>query len=202
MTETPDMVPVSVPEVRTAHRVIQTPIPPKETVAALTALARIESRSMQGELPILWDSAEGSSIFDASGNQWIDFTSTIFVMNVGHANERVRGALMEVLERPLIHTYAYSHRLRIEYLERLIKFAGPPFEKAFLLSSGTEATEAGLKLMRMNGERLGKRRPVGPRSGRRHVLCVLRGLDFIARGVAQAAGAAAAVRPQHFVRLR
>ena len=159
MTETPDMVPVSVPEVRTAHRVIQTPIPPKETVAALTALARIESRSMQGELPILWDSAEGSSIFDASGNQWIDFTSTIFVMNVGHANERVRGALMEVLERPLIHTYAYSHRLRIEYLERLIKFAGPPFEKAFLLSSGTEATEAGLKLMRMNGERLGKRRP-------------------------------------------
>ena len=159
MTGTFNLEPISVPAVRTAHRVIQTPLPPKETVAALTALARIESRSMQGELPILWDRAEGWSIYDASGNKWIDFTSTIFVTNVGHANERVRRALLGVLERPLIHTYAYGHRLRIDYLERLIQFAGPPFEKAFLLSSGTEATEAGLKLMRMYGELQGKRRP-------------------------------------------
>jgi 4-aminobutyrate aminotransferase-like enzyme len=32
------------------------------------------------------------------------------------------------------------------------------FEKAFLLSAGTEATEAALKLMRLNGQKLGKRR--------------------------------------------
>ena len=43
-------------------------------------------------------------------------------------------------------------------LEKLIKFAGRPFEKAFLLSAGTEATEAGLKLMRMQGQKQKKRR--------------------------------------------
>ena len=32
------------------------------------------------------------------------------------------------------------------------------FEKAFLLSAGTEATEAALKLMRMNGKSIGKKR--------------------------------------------
>ena len=33
----------------------------------------------------------------------------------------------------------------------MIKFAGKGFQKAFLMSSGTEATEAAFKLMRMYG---------------------------------------------------
>lgn len=41
--------------------------------------------------------------------------------------------------------------MRGKYLEKLVNFAGKPFEKAFLLSAGTEATEAGFKLMRMQG---------------------------------------------------
>jgi 4-aminobutyrate aminotransferase-like enzyme len=49
--------------------------------------------------------------------------------------------------------------IRADYLEKLIKFAGAPFEKAFLLSAGTEATEATLKLMRMYGMKKGKRKP-------------------------------------------
>ena len=42
---------------------------------------------------------------------------------------------------------------RADYLEKLIKFAGKNFQKAFFLSAGTEATEAALKLMRMNGKK-------------------------------------------------
>jgi 4-aminobutyrate aminotransferase-like enzyme len=49
--------------------------------------------------------------------------------------------------------------VRAKYLEKLIAFAGPPFGKAFLLSAGTEATEATLKLIRMNGQKIGKKRP-------------------------------------------
>ena len=119
---------------------------------------------MHGQLPLVWDRAEDYSIYDAAGNRWIDFTSTIFVANVGHSNPRVTAAMKETLDRPLYGCYAYANENRARYLEKLVAFAGAPFEKAFLLSAGTEATEGALKLMRMNGQKEGKRR--------RGVICI------------------------------
>lgn len=150
--------PVKVPCIETKHREIKTAIPCPGTDAALKELEKYESRSMQGQMPIVWDRAEDFSIFDKSGNRWIDFTSTIFVTNIGHANTRVLDAMREVLDKPLLHTYAYANELRIKYIKRLIEFSQGQFEKAFLMSAGTEATEAGLKLMRMHGQKNGKRR--------------------------------------------
>lgn len=150
--------PRSVPTVRTANRLIRTAIPTPGTREILERLETCESRSMHGQLPLVWDRAEDFSVFDAAGNCWIDFTSTIFVANVGHSNPRVTAAMRTVLDRPLYSCYAYANETRARYLERLIAFAGPPFEKAFLLSAGTEATEAALKLMRMHGQQQGKRR--------------------------------------------
>jgi 4-aminobutyrate aminotransferase-like enzyme len=150
--------PVAVPKVDTAFRRITTAIPAPGTQDILTNLEKYESRSMHGQLPIVWDRAEDFSVFDIAGNRWIDFTSTIFVANVGHSNPHVSQAMKAVLDRPLYSCYAYANPIRAQYLEKLIAFAGYPFEKAFLLSAGTEATEAALKLMRMQGQKLRKRR--------------------------------------------
>lgn len=150
--------PQKVPFVETAHRTIMTAIPVPGSREILERLERCESHSMHGQLPLVWDRAEDFSIFDAAGNRWIDFTSTIFVANVGHSNPRVTAAMKDALDRPLYSCYAYANELRARYLERLVVFAGQPFEKAFLLSAGTEATEAALKLMRMHGQKVGKRR--------------------------------------------
>lgn len=150
--------PVTVLSVSTAERRIATPIPAPGTTELLDRLARVESRSMQGPLPIVWEHAEGHSVFDIAGNKWIDFTSTIFVTNIGHSNPALIKAVEDCARSGLLHSYAYASRARVDYLEKLIAFAGPPFEKAFLLSAGTEATEAALKLMRLNGLRAGKRR--------------------------------------------
>lgn len=150
--------PQVVPLVRTAHRIIQTPIPAPGTKELLERLDLYESRSMHGQLPLVWDRAEDFSVFDIAGNRWIDFTSTIFVANVGHSNPRVTRAMKAAIDRPLYSCYAYGNETRVRYLERLIAFAGKPFEKAFLLSAGTEATEAAFKLMRMQAQKLGKRR--------------------------------------------
>ena len=151
--------PVKVPSVNTKYRKIKTTIPCPGTELVLSKLEKYESRSMQGQMPIVWDSAEDFSIFDRCGNKWIDFTSTIFVTNVGHANKRVADAVRQILDKPLLHTYAYPNELRAEYVKRLIKFSQGQFEKAFLMSAGTEATEASLKLMRMQGQKDGKHRP-------------------------------------------
>lgn len=150
--------PVRVPLVQTKHRRIKTAIPSPGTEAILSELEKYESRSMQGQMPIVWDRAKDYNVFDKSGNKWIDFTSTIFVTNVGHANNRVVSAIKEVLDKPLLHTYAYASELRSKYVRRLVEFSQGHFQKAFLLSAGTEATEAVLKLMRMYGQKVGKHR--------------------------------------------
>lgn len=158
------MTPQEVPQVQTEHRLIKTAIPAPGTADVFARLDKVESRSMHGQLPLVWDKADDFNVFDIAGNKWIDFTSTIFVANVGHSNRRVTSAIKATLEHPLYSCYAYANPVRAQYLEKLIKFAGAPFEKAFLLSAGTEATEAALKLMRMHGQQVNKRR--------RGVICI------------------------------
>lgn len=150
--------PVATPAISTAHRRIATAIPCPGTNDILERLHRTESRSMHGQLPLVWDKAIDYNVYDAAGNKFIDFTSCIFVANVGHSNPHVSAAIKSTLDQPLYSCYAYGNETRANYLDRLIAFAGKPFEKAFLLSAGTEATEAALKLMRMHGQKAGKRR--------------------------------------------
>jgi 4-aminobutyrate aminotransferase / (S)-3-amino-2-methylpropionate transaminase / 5-aminovalerate transaminase len=145
--------------INTEFRNICTPIPVPESLEIFRELEEFESRSMHGQMPIVWDRAEGFQVFDAWGNAWIDFTSTIFVTNAGHANQHVVAALKKQLDNPLLHTYTYVSKIRLEYLRTLIDRIPVQFDKAFLLSSGTEATECGLKLMRMRSGKIGKKKP-------------------------------------------
>ena len=59
---------VNVPTVKTHHRLIKTPIPPPGTEEILSKLERYESRSMQGQMPIVWDRAEDFNIYDKCTN--------------------------------------------------------------------------------------------------------------------------------------
>ncbi|MDD5652673.1 MAG: aspartate aminotransferase family protein [Candidatus Omnitrophica bacterium] len=106
---------------------------------------------MHGQLPVLWHKAKDFQVYDKFGNCWIDFTSTIFVANTGHANPRVVSALKKQLAQGLLHTYTFASEIRAKFLEKLIKSLPSFCQKAFLLSSGTEATECAIKLMRMYG---------------------------------------------------
>ncbi len=154
-----NLIPRDVPKVQTGYRRIVTPIPVPESLAILAELDQYESVSMHGQLPVVWDRALDFLVADRWGNQWIDFTSTIFVTNAGHGNPRIVQALRDGLAKPLLHSYTYASPERAEYLQYLIENTPSQFEKAFLVSAGTEATEAALKLMRLNGWKQGKDRP-------------------------------------------
>jgi 4-aminobutyrate aminotransferase-like enzyme len=113
---------------------------------------------MHGQLPVIWDRAKDFSVWDIHGNKFIDFSSTIFVANTGHGNPSIIKAIITMLKKPLFHAYTYPTKIRADYLEFLIdnlrSSCGDWVEKAFLVSSGTEAIECSIKLMRMYG-RLG-----------------------------------------------
>lgn len=148
--------PVRVPRVSTSFRQIQTQIPVPESLPVIEALTKYESRAMHGQLPVVWDRAEDFQVWDKFGNCWIDFTSTIFVANSGHANPHLKNAIKEMLDRNLWHSYTFATEVRAKYLRKLIEFTPSQFEKAFLLSAGTEVIECALKLMRLYACGIGK----------------------------------------------
>lgn len=151
-------VPKEVKRIKTEYRSIVTKIPVPESLPILERVYETESHSMHGQLPIIWDRAEGVQVYDSWGNKWLDFSSTIFVTNAGHGNKRIVEALNKVINKPLLHTYTFTSPERFEYLNYLIANTPKQFEKAFLLSAGTEATEATLKLMRLNGIKHAKKK--------------------------------------------
>jgi len=149
-----NMIPQKVPIVKTKNRCIVTKIPVPESLKIFKELSKYEARSMHGQLPVVWDRAEDFKVFDPYGNCWIDFTSTIFVTNSGHSNPFIVSAVQKMLRHRLLHTYTFAHEVRVRFLKKLIEITPPQFEKAFLLSAGTEATECAIKLMRMYGQRI------------------------------------------------
>lgn len=151
-------VPKDVPLIDTKYRRIATKLPVPESLQIIEDLDKYESRSMHGQFPIVWDKAEGFQVYDAWGNKWLDFTSTIFVTNSGHGNSEIVRALGRTILKPLLHTYNYYTKERADYIKYLIDNTPVYLEKAFLLSAGTESTECALKLMRMYGQKIGKRR--------------------------------------------
>ena len=144
--------PKKVPFIETKYRTIKTSIPVPESIPVLETLDQYESVSMHGQLPIVWDRAEDYQVYDAWGNKWIDFTSTIFVTNTGHGNKIIVKAIQKLVNKPLLHTYTFAHETRALFLKKLIEVTPDQYEKAFLLSAGTEATECAVKLMRMHGQ--------------------------------------------------
>ncbi|MFA5878117.1 MAG: aspartate aminotransferase family protein [Candidatus Staskawiczbacteria bacterium] len=144
--------PREVPLIKTKFRKIGTKIPVPKSLSIFEDLEKYEARSMHGQLPIVWDRAEEFQVFDKYGNCWIDFTSTIFLANSGHANPCVASAIKEAVDKKLLHTYTFANEYRVKFLKKLIEMIPRYLEKAFLMSSGTEATECALKLMRMYGQ--------------------------------------------------
>ena len=150
--------PSNVKKIKTLNRKIYSKIPFPGTNQILKNIKKYESKSMHSQLPIVWKKASGFNVYDLGNNKYIDFTSTIFVTNIGHSNEHFLKTIKKTLNNKLIHTYIYASKLREAYLKKLLNFAGKNFDKAFLLSSGSEATEAGLKLMRYYGNKINKKK--------------------------------------------
>ena len=100
-------VPIKTDQILTNNRTIKTYIPSPETIGVLIDCEVNEPDSMNDQLPVVWESALDYSIYDVSGNKWIDFTSSIFVTNVGHSNPKVKEAIISKTNRNLLNSYYY-----------------------------------------------------------------------------------------------
>lgn len=147
--------PIRIPPVKSKYRRMKGPIPNAETIRLIKALRQAEPISMRGQAPLIWDHSRGFQVYDAYGNQWLDFSSGVLITNAGHSAPAIVNAIVKQAQKPLLTTYCFPNRPRIELAQKLIQLAPAPLKKVFLLSTGAEGLECALKLMRTYGVRKG-----------------------------------------------
>ena len=103
--------------------------------------------------PLALVSGRGCRVTDVEGRTYLDLYAGIAVSSLGHAHPAVVRAVSEQVGR-LAHTSNFFVNLpSLELAERLVALSGLPGAQAFLCNSGTEATEAALKIVRRHGRR-------------------------------------------------
>jgi acetylornithine/N-succinyldiaminopimelate aminotransferase len=116
------------------------------SLAELQALEREHAIATYARNPVEFVRGSGASLWDADGNEYLDFLAGISVVNVGHCHPRVVEAVREQCAR-LIHAgnlYYTAPAMRLSARLAESSLGG----KVFLCNSGAEANEAAIKLAR------------------------------------------------------
>jgi len=100
--------------------------------------------------PVFWERADGTNVWDADGNRFIDLTSAFGVAGLGHTFAPLSEAMRRQSER-LIHGMGDVHptELKVEVCKLLSEMTyerwGQGVGKCVLSNSGSEAVETALK---------------------------------------------------------
>ncbi len=107
--------------------------------------------------PIYPVKAQGSYVWDADGKKYLDFSTGIAVMNVGHSHPKVLDAVRSQIDEFQHLCFAVGmNPSYIELAEKLAEIApGNSPKKVFLANSGAEAVENGVKIARVATGRQG-----------------------------------------------
>jgi acetylornithine aminotransferase/acetylornithine/N-succinyldiaminopimelate aminotransferase len=103
-----------------------------------------------GRAPICLVRGDGVRVWDSDGKEYLDFTSGLAVVALGHCHPRVTGAIREAATT-LLHVSNLFHTAPQIHLAKLlceVSFA----DRVFFCNSGAEANEAALKLARKHAK--------------------------------------------------
>ena len=98
-----------------------------------------------GGTPVFFERAEGSAVFDADGNQYVDYVGSWGPMILGHAHPEVTQAVKDAADHGT--SFGAPTALEIEMAEKVCQIM-PNIEQVRFVSSGTEATMSALRLAR------------------------------------------------------
>ena len=95
--------------------------------------------------PVFIERAQGSSVYDVDGNEYIDFVCSWGPMILGHAHPEILAAIGEAMQHGT--SFGAPTPKEIE-LASMVVDALPSVEKVRFVSSGTEATMSAVRLAR------------------------------------------------------
>ena len=97
---------------------------------------------------------QGSRVWDADGNEYLDFGGGIAVNCLGHAHPRLAKVLLDQASQLVHVSNLFFHPKQAELAAELVKRTGPG--KVFFCNSGAEANEAMVKAARKAGAGQGR----------------------------------------------
>ncbi len=143
-----------------------------------------------GGKPLFISKAAGSKIYDADGNEYIDYIGSWGPMILGHAHRGVTAALKKALDRGT--SYGAPTELEVLLAGETLK-AFPSMDMVRFVSSGTEATMSALRLARAYTGRDGILKFEGCYHGHSDSLLVKAGSGAATLGVPDSPGVPAAL---------
>lgn len=126
---------------------VKTQIPGPKSAELLKTWHQYEADVVGYQAQMVWQSAKGCLVNDVDGNVFIDWTSGVLVTNVGHCHPHLVKATQDASE-DLLNNYECATPYRIEAAERLVDVLPKPLDTCFFLSTGSEAVEGALRLMK------------------------------------------------------
>jgi 4-aminobutyrate aminotransferase len=134
---------------------LKTALPGPKAAAIIERDARVVSTSYTRDYPLVMARGEGALVEDVDGNVFLDCTAGIAVTATGHSHPDVVKAIVDQAGKFLHMSgtdFYYEPQVRLgEELSSIMPMPGP--HRSFFGNSGTEATEAAIKLARYHTKR-------------------------------------------------
>ena len=96
--------------------------------------------------PISIDHGDGSAIFTAKGDRYLDFFGGVLTTMIGHNHPKVTAAVQEQAAKVMHTSTLYLNEPMIELAERICRLSGIPDARVFFTASGSEANDTALLL--------------------------------------------------------
>ena len=109
------------------------------------------SWSAQGALnPMCIAGAEGSYFWDYDGNRFLDFSSQLVNVNIGHQHPKVIAAIQEQAAKLATIAPQHANEARNEAAKRIVPLGGQNMAKVFFTNGGADAVENAIRMARLH----------------------------------------------------
>ncbi len=124
---------------------VSSPLPGPKGAALLAEWHRYEANCVGYQAPVVWDHASGCVVTDVDGNVYLDWTSGVLVTNVGHCHPHLVEAVRTQAGR-LLNNYECPTAERIQAAKLMVETTPANLDRTFFMSTGSEATEAAMRV--------------------------------------------------------
>ena len=112
------------------------------------------SWSAQGALdPVVIAGAKGSRMWDDKGSSWLDFSSQLVNVNIGHQHPKLVAAIQEQAGRLCTISPSFANDARSEAARLIAELAPGDLDMVFFTNGGTEAVENAVRMARGHTQR-------------------------------------------------
>jgi taurine--2-oxoglutarate transaminase len=100
--------------------------------------------------PMVIAGGEGSYVWDYDGNRFLDFSSQLVNVNIGHQHPKVVKAIQDQAGRLATIAPQHANDMRGEAAKRIVDLAGPNMSKVFFTNGGADAIENAIRMARLH----------------------------------------------------